>query len=292
MPGELDASVVVPARDAGATLADQLAALAAQETSAIWEVIVADNGSTDDTVAVARRFGDRLPGLRVVDASHRRGVAAARNAGARSARGRLVCFCDADDVVAPDWLATVASALGTHDAVSTPLRPFRSAPGDLGADDVPGWVTDPMPYLTGCSLGIRADVLARVGGFDEDWDRGAAEDVELSLRLLRAGARLGSADGTVVHRRERPHVVASWRQHYRYGHEVPRIARAFPELGVHRPVRRQATDLVLASMRLVVRGWGDRRRVASHALVVGRLVGSVRYRPRPGPFAALTEVPS
>jgi glycosyltransferase involved in cell wall biosynthesis len=77
MPADLDGcpevSVVIAALNAAATLPLQLAALAAQDYSGSWEVVVADNGSTDATVAIAREFASSLPHLVLVDASDRRG---------------------------------------------------------------------------------------------------------------------------------------------------------------------------------------------------------------------------
>src|SRR5688500_9296124 len=98
------ASVVVPVRDGAATIGEQLAALAQQDFPGSWEVVVADNGSRDGTADVVRSFRDRLPGLRLVDASARPGASHARNAGAAAATGEVLAFCDADDVVDPGWL--------------------------------------------------------------------------------------------------------------------------------------------------------------------------------------------
>ena len=88
----LACSVVIPTYNAAATLDATLAALAAQEDVAPFEVVIADNGSVDDSAEVARRWADRLPLLRVVDASRARGVAAARNDGIR-ARAVTWCCC-------------------------------------------------------------------------------------------------------------------------------------------------------------------------------------------------------
>src|SRR5204862_175427 len=75
-------SVLIPVRNAARLLPDQLNALAAQDYDGPWEVVVADNGSSDGSASVARRLAGRLPSLRVVDASGRRGAGPARNAGA------------------------------------------------------------------------------------------------------------------------------------------------------------------------------------------------------------------
>src|SRR5690242_2333301 len=83
-------SVVIACRDAELTLGVQLAALAAQECPVPWNVIISDNGSTDATIAVARRFVDQLPDLVVVDSSDRAGAGHARNVGARATQAPLL----------------------------------------------------------------------------------------------------------------------------------------------------------------------------------------------------------
>src|SRR3712207_4277359 len=87
MASPLKLSVVIPCLNAASTIAVQLAALSRQSWPGEWEVIVADNGSTDRSRRIAESYGDRLPGLRVVDASDRRGQAHARNLGAAAATG-------------------------------------------------------------------------------------------------------------------------------------------------------------------------------------------------------------
>src|SRR6059058_4106784 len=101
-------SVVVPAYNCADTIDVQLAALAEQDYDGRWEVVVVDNRSTDDTADRARRWSDRLPGLRVVDASERQGVSHARNRGIEEARGDLIAICDADDQVQPGCLTAMA----------------------------------------------------------------------------------------------------------------------------------------------------------------------------------------
>ena len=85
-------SVVIACYNAARTIGGQLESLARQEWSEPWEVIVADNGSTDGSAAIAEQYRSRLPSLRVVDASARRGQAYARNVGAKAARGVALAF--------------------------------------------------------------------------------------------------------------------------------------------------------------------------------------------------------
>jgi glycosyltransferase involved in cell wall biosynthesis len=61
--------VIIPCLDGSQTIAGQLEALARQECSDPWEIVLADNGSTDGTLDIVRRYQERLPNLRIVDAS-------------------------------------------------------------------------------------------------------------------------------------------------------------------------------------------------------------------------------
>src|SRR5438045_4648412 len=97
-------TVVVPARNAAATIEAQVRALSAQTYDGDWEIVVVDNASTDATAEIVARWADRLPAMRVVEAGGRASVGHARNAGTAYARGELVAYCDADDEATPEWL--------------------------------------------------------------------------------------------------------------------------------------------------------------------------------------------
>src|SRR3546814_18408136 len=75
-------------------------------------IFVADNGSTDGTQDIVMSYRDRIPNLRLVDASDKRGLAHARNVGAREAAGESIAYCDADDEIAPGWVAAMGAAVG------------------------------------------------------------------------------------------------------------------------------------------------------------------------------------
>src|ERR1700678_1621886 len=108
-------SVVVPVRDGLPWMEEQLRALVEQESPQPWEIVVVDNGSTDQSLAVARRWAESEPRIRVVDAPGASGPGAARNVGVRAARGELLAFCDADDVVQTGWLSAFAEPLAGAD---------------------------------------------------------------------------------------------------------------------------------------------------------------------------------
>ncbi|QJW35980.1 glycosyltransferase [Cellulosimicrobium protaetiae] len=215
-------SVIVPAYDAAGTIEVQLGALLEQRPEHPWEVLVCDNGSTDGTPDLVRRWGRRMPELRLVDASAVRGPGAARNAGAAVARSSRLAFCDADDRVGPGWVAGMRRALDAHDVVAgrfetVPTPRHRVAvtwsPQEHGLttlDFLPGFVT-----AGAGNLGVRSAAFRSVGGFDET--AATREDDDLCLRLQIAGYRLAFDPALVLRVRRREGVLAVYRQAYAYG---------------------------------------------------------------------------
>jgi len=212
-------SVVIPAYNAAATLSAQLEALTRQSIDEPWEVIVADNGSTDDTARVAGDWSGRLP-LRVVDASARRGPAAARNIGVASAKAPLLAFCDADDEVADDWLPQVLGALQDDEFVAIGVR-LRAAYSSRARPEFLVYAAYESVYLPGliaCGAGhmaMRTGVYRAIGGFDESML--TAEDHDLCYRIELEGIALMPHPEAVVtvHRRDR--LIDVFRQQYHWG---------------------------------------------------------------------------
>src|SRR3954451_13832321 len=188
-------SVIIPVRNGADTLGAQLEALAGQTFGGNWEIVLADNGSTDATLELARATRIAGVGLRIVDASARPGSSFARNVGAHEARGEFLVFCDADDAVAPEWLAAMATAARDFDAVTGPQeetalndpsvqqwRPARARALPSGGF---------LPYAPSCNLGVWAEVYKRTGGFNEEYPQ--AHDVDWSWRAQLASFTLGYA---------------------------------------------------------------------------------------------------
>jgi glycosyltransferase involved in cell wall biosynthesis len=279
-------SVVVPARNSAHTIAAQLNALAAQRYEGRWEVVVADNGSTDATAALAREWADRLP-LRVVSAGERVGINHARNAGARHAQGEFIVFCDADDEAHPDWLAAMAAAARRCDAVGGALE--KQALNDPTVVEWrPPLVMTELPVMAGflprpvgANCGVRADLWRELGGFDEDYDVGATE-TEFFWRLQLAGHEVCFVPEAIMHYRFRPGLRAHARQFFKFGVARARLYRDFRAAGMPgRTVRALGRDLgwLLVHLPDLVRGTGPRGRWVGHAAGEwGRVVGSFRYR--------------
>jgi glycosyltransferase involved in cell wall biosynthesis len=120
--------IVIPAYNAGKTLPATINSALAQRYPAI-EVVVVDDGSTDDTPAVLEAFGDRI---RVVHQPNA-GLPAARDAGHRASHGALIAWLDADDLMEPDRVALQVEFLLQHPSVvlvSTEFSAFREGSPD------------------------------------------------------------------------------------------------------------------------------------------------------------------
>lgn len=236
----IDVSVVIPSLNVAGLLPRQLAALSRQTFTGNWEVVVADNGSTDSTQATALEANDRPSNLRIVDASGRRGITHARNAGASRALGDLLLFCDADDVVDPAWVEEMTKALERSDLVggrleynelnSPSVRHWRPA---IAERELP-LALNFLPFAVGANFGIRRNVWTSVGGCDEQFHT-CFDDVDLSWRVQLAGHTLEFAKSAVIHYQLRTRLRDLARQQFMYGATEARAYKKFRGVGVQRP---------------------------------------------------------
>ncbi len=278
-------SVVIPCYNAAATLGEQLEALARQNWSGEWEVIVADNGSTDDSRGIAARYAERLP-LRIVDASARRGAGFAYAAGAAAATGDALLFCDADDVVGEGWLAAMAAALAVHDFVAAACdmeklnEPWvRATRANTQKTGLQQYHYPPfLPHAGGSTLGVKRALFEAIGGFDQSLQ---LLDTDLCWRLQLAGVHLHFVPEAVVHVRLRTSLRAIFRQALAWGEGNVALYRKYRPLGMP-PLGRWAW---IPGWWALIRGialWrtrgGRARWVWQCGWRLGRLRGSLRYR--------------
>ncbi|MCD9622738.1 glycosyltransferase family 2 protein [Rhabdothermincola salaria] len=230
-------TVVIPVRDGAATIATQLDALAAQTTRCRWEVVVADNGSTDATVAVvaAHPLGHRVP-VRVVDAGPVPGSNRARNAGAAAARGRILAYCDADDAVTPGWLDAHWRTLrhGPDRIAAGPLDPTAlSGPRSRRwqfALPAPAEGANGFVYGWGANLALPRALWGRLGGFREDIHAVGFEEVDLQGCAHEAGVAFVWVDDARVDYRLTPTVGGLLAKTFLHGRGLVGFARRHPGL--------------------------------------------------------------
>ena len=276
----------MPVLDGAVTIAAQLEALSRQ-TTRDWELVVSDNGSTDDSVAIIEQWRGRLPALTIADASAQRGLSYARNAGVAATRSPLLAFCDSDDVVSPVWVAAMTEALDRYDLVggrldedtlnSTTSRAVRSARQSAGLPTALGF----LPYAVGANFGVRAAVVEHLGGWNARYTRGA-DDVDFCWRAKLAGFQLGFEPEAVVSYRHRDSLAALRRQQFHYGMTEPLLYRDFHGAGLTRSA--VATPVIdwLWLLRHAADGFAadERKGIWNRKLAYrwGRTVGSAKYR--------------
>ena len=224
-------SVIVPARDAAATLPRTLAALVAQQCAGGFEVIVVDDGSSDATAQIVRDTG---PPVTLVQ-QPALGPGVARNRGVEAAQTTRLAFCDADVVPAPGWLAAGVAALDAADLVQGRVTPDPRAA--LGPFDRTLWINSEVGLWETANLFVTRAAFEDAGGFVE-WIRprrgkALAEDVWFGYRALRTGARRAFCAGALAH-----HAVFArgWRG---YVAERARL-RFFPAMVARMPELRRA----------------------------------------------------
>jgi glycosyltransferase involved in cell wall biosynthesis len=188
-------SVVMPTHDKAALLRRTLASLEAQDVGpAAFEVVVVDDGSTDDTGAFLGTY--RPPyALRVVRVEANRGRAAARNRGLERASGDLVVFLDDDMECVPGFLAAhralhegasrvagVGNVVNHPEVVQAPIDRYMST---RGAQKIRDRGPLPWKYFSTNNASVRREDLSAAGGFDEGFVHYGFEDLELAWRLWR-----------------------------------------------------------------------------------------------------------
>jgi len=279
-------SVVMPVFNGGATIRCQLEALATAESPGVsWELIVSDNGSTDDTAAVSLEYSDRLP-LKVVDAGRARGINAARNVGVVASSGEWILLCDCDDEVDSGWLVRMVEAFSSGaELVGGPID-YRRLNGPVvrawrGADEAT--VMPAFGYLRfahGANCGFTRTVYDTVGGFDERFQFGG-EDVEFFWRAQLAGFDLVEVPGAVVQYRLRQSYRALWAQSLAYGGSEVGLFKVFRSAGMpRRPWPEFLKTVVWLVLRLPWLVDAGRRGAWVRVLgqQVGRIRASLRYR--------------
>ena len=212
-------SVVVCAYNAADTIDDCLAALEKLGYPRL-EILVVDDGSTDDTAARARRYSS----VRLIQIRNG-GLSLARNVGLREATGDIVAYVDADVRVDPLWLTHLVQPFTTSTAVAAG-GPNVAPPDDNWFSQcvarAPGAPSHVMfddrdaEHIPGCNFAVRRDALVAIGGFDPIFLR-AGDDVDVCWRLQERGGRIAFAPAALVWHHHRASLQAYWRQQVGYG---------------------------------------------------------------------------
>ena len=214
------ATVIICTRNRAAALRDALASICAMhlDPAVPSELVVVDNGSSDDTAAVVATIarGAKLPVTYLREP--RKGVSFARNRALAAARGQLILFTDDDCIVRADWLTTAirlftanphgvfGGRVELHNPADLPItiKTSRTQQRMRAGYEVPG-------FVHGCNMVFSRAVLDRIGPFDTRFGPGsplhAAEDTDLVYRAFRAGFTVTYEPDLVV---QHNHGRATW----------------------------------------------------------------------------------
>ena len=223
-------SVVVCTLNGEPTLRDCLEGLSELDYPD-YEVIVVDDGSTDDTAAIARDYDVR------VISTENQGLASARNIGLHAATGEIVAYIDDDARPDRHWLTYLVSTFqrSSHVAVGGPNIP---PPGDGSLAECvansPGnpahvLVSDrEAEHIPGCNSAFRKWALDTIGGWDPQY-RVAGDDVDVCWRLRDRGWTIGYTPAAVVWHHRRKSLRAYWCHQRGYGKAEALLERKWPE---------------------------------------------------------------
>jgi GT2 family glycosyltransferase len=224
-------TVAVCVHNEADTLHECLAGIAELDYPA-FETIVVDDGSTDESAAIAAIFED----VRLIRTPNQ-GLAAARNEALAAARGEIVAFIDGDATPDPHWLRYLAASFMTtpHAGIGGPnILPENSGVVAECVALSPGGPTHVLvsdreaEHIPGCNMAFRKDALDAIGGFDPQF-HAAGDDVDICWRLHDRGWTLGFSPAAVVLHHRRNSVRAYLRQQRGYGKAEAMLERKWPE---------------------------------------------------------------
>src|SRR5215468_8663590 len=196
-----------------------------------FEVIVVDDGSTDDTAAIAAQYDATL----IRTPNH--GLGHARNVGWQAASGEIIAYIDDDAYPDPDWLTYIVETLrnGNYGGVGGPniLPPHDGSIAACVANSPGGprhvLLTDTeAEHIPGCNMALVRTALEAIGGFDERF-RVAGDDVDICWRLQERGWKLGFSPAAQVWHHRRNSVRAYLRQQKGYGEAEALLEKKWPQ---------------------------------------------------------------
>jgi glycosyltransferase involved in cell wall biosynthesis len=278
-------SVVIPCFNAENTIAEQLDALVNQSVKP-WEVIISDNGSTDQTCSIVSSYAKCLPNLKIVDASGTKGASHARNVGAKAASGDFLAFCDADDLVSRGWVAALEKAFQSHNFVASRFDYELLNKNPISHVQDEGLQNFRFPFLPfsgGCGIGIRKSIHDSVSGFNENIR--FLEDAEYCLRIQTQGEPLTFVPDALIHIRysSNPNEtfinsrIATFRKGYQWGSGMAEVYKIYKKDGMKiYGITPRIPLIFLWCLRFVISGFKCQPlwRIGWHTGVISRLVWS------------------
>jgi lipopolysaccharide/colanic/teichoic acid biosynthesis glycosyltransferase/GT2 family glycosyltransferase len=251
-------SVVIPAYNAAGIITSCIKALQEQKLSLPYEIIVVDDGSSDNTADLAKESG-----AQVIRHTEKRGAAAARNSGISAAAGDIICFTDADCMPNENWIQQILrpftnqDIIGTKGAYATKQREIVARFVQIEYEDKYDLLLrqERINFIDTYSAAYRRQVLLANNGFDEQIFY--VEDQELSFRLAARGYEMVFEPPAIVYHLHSNTLPSYFRKKFMIGYWKAQILRRFPGRAVqdsHTPQVLKVQILLLAIILATVVG--------------------------------------
>lgn len=189
------ATVIIPTHNRSDALKRALHSLSKQTMSQErFELIVVNDGSSDETPDVCERFREKIKNLELISHRHSKGAWVSRNAGIARSRGRLVLFTDDDCVAAGNWIERMTSVLERHPIVAGAIWDYGTNPVQFCHNIsqfhpfLRGRKSGEREFLAGANMGFQKPVLEMLEGFSTN--QRLAMDMDMAIRARIRGYRI------------------------------------------------------------------------------------------------------
>ncbi|MCD6590358.1 MAG: glycosyltransferase [Candidatus Aenigmarchaeota archaeon] len=222
-------SVIIPVYNGKETISKTLGSLLNQTYHKNkYEIIIVDDESTDGTPEVVKKYVKKYPKLIRFYRQKHKGPAAARNLGAKKAKGEILLFTDADCIPEREWIEEMVKPFKDKEIVGVQGR-YRTRQKCLIAKFAQMEIDDRynrmkkrkyIDFIGTYSAGYRKDIFFKFGGFDESFPVASGEDPELSFKISKSGYKMVFNDRAVVYHKH-PNSLLSylkqkfWRAYWR-----------------------------------------------------------------------------
>lgn len=290
-------SVVIPVYNASHLIGSQLKALSRQTFAGSFQVVLSDNGSSDNLESAVDYWRKSLD-IKIVDSSQRKGAAYARNVGVLMADSDLIAFCDADDIVSPNWLESHVSLLakiphsiimGTIHKVDdhVSLSPDSQNVNDIFCGQKDSYEIFPLKsdkmnlleiFGTGGNMSIERARYISLGGMDCSYS-GASEDNDLVYRNLLNGGKVITTQNARIAYRQRMILRKSFKQQYNWGKYDQLLLARFPEYPSPKRMNlsKHLISMLKSVVKIVIRDERARMEVIRLGNDLGALYGYIRF---------------
>jgi len=284
----MDFSIIIPTRNSGKTLSKTLSSLSSLDYPRnLFEVIIVDFNSSDETLEIAKRFNVKIIKARSP------GAAAARNAGIKEARGRLICFTDSDCVIPRDWLSKIYNKIKDNPeiaGVGGPIKPLGShniiqefagenflemmayPPIEIFAESKRFWCS-----LITANCCYKKEIISAVGGFDENFFT-SGEDIDLCWRIALSNKVLYDPNIIVYHIFP-DNLKDLFKQYFKYGEGSSKLRKKHFNTGyidwfIYKLLMKRTVGLLLPQISTRKKNALGCFQILSH--IIGKIYGSIK----------------